>query len=33
MDARRFHRDGVHLNSVSGKLPVDLMEEFLSTGN
>jgi hypothetical protein len=28
----RFHRDGIHLNSCSGKLLVDLVQEFLSTG-
>jgi lysophospholipase L1-like esterase len=28
----RFHRDGIHLNSRSGKLLADLVQEFLSTG-
>jgi lysophospholipase L1-like esterase len=28
----RFHRDGIHLNSRSGKLLADLGQEFLSTG-
>jgi lysophospholipase L1-like esterase len=28
----RFHRDGIHLNSRSGKLLADLVHEFLSTG-
>jgi len=27
-----FHRDGIHLNSRSGKLLADLVQEFLSTG-
>ncbi len=27
----RFHRDGIHLNSRSGKLLADLVQEFLST--
>lgn len=26
----RFHRDGIHLNSASGKLLADLVQEFLS---
>jgi lysophospholipase L1-like esterase len=26
----RFHRDGIHLNSLSGKLLADLVQEFLS---
>ncbi len=28
----RFHRDGIHLNSRSGKLLADLVQEFLSAG-
>ncbi|HYX48950.1 MAG TPA: hypothetical protein VE843_04370, partial [Ktedonobacteraceae bacterium] len=28
----RFHRDGIHLNSQSGKLLADLVQEFLSMG-
>lgn len=28
----RFHRDGIHLNSRSGKLLADLVQEFISTG-
>jgi len=28
----RFHRDGIHLNSRSGKLLADLVQEFLNTG-
>jgi lysophospholipase L1-like esterase len=27
----RFHRDGIHLNSVSGKLLADLVQEFVSS--
>ncbi len=26
----RFHRDGIHLNSRSGKLLADLVQEFLN---
>jgi lysophospholipase L1-like esterase len=29
----RFHRDGIHLNSRSGKLLADLVQEFLSTSS
>jgi hypothetical protein len=29
----RFHRDGLHLNSRSGKLLADLVHEFIETGN
>jgi lysophospholipase L1-like esterase len=28
----RFHRDGIHLNSVSGKLLADLVEDFIGAG-
>ncbi len=28
----RLHRDGIHLNSRSGKILADLVQEFLSTG-
>lgn len=28
----RFHRDGIHLNSRSGKILADLGQEFISTG-
>ncbi len=28
----RFHRDGIHLNSQSGKILADLVQEFLSMG-
>jgi lysophospholipase L1-like esterase len=28
----RFHRDGIHLNSQSGKLLADLVQEFLNMG-
>jgi lysophospholipase L1-like esterase len=28
----QFHRDGIHLNSRSGKLLADLVQEFLTTG-
>ncbi len=28
----RFHRDGIHLNSRSGKLLADLVQEFIITG-
>jgi hypothetical protein len=27
----RFHRDGIHLNSVSGKLLADLVQGFISS--
>lgn len=27
----KFHRDGIHLNSASGKLLADLVQEFLNT--
>lgn len=30
MNGWRFHRDGIHLNSVSGKLLADLVQEFLT---
>ncbi len=28
----RFHRDGIHLNSLSGKILADLVQEFVRTG-
>ncbi len=28
----RFHRDGIHLNSRSGKILADLVQEFISMG-
>ncbi len=28
----RFHRDGIHLNSISGKLLADLVEGFIGVG-
>jgi len=28
----RFHRDGIHLNSLSGKILADLVQEFVTTG-
>jgi hypothetical protein len=28
----RLHRDGIHLNSRSGKILADLVQEFISTG-
>jgi len=28
----RFHRDGIHLNSLSGKILADLVQEFLTMG-
>lgn len=32
MNGWKFHRDGIHLNSVSGKLLADLVQEFLQAG-
>jgi hypothetical protein len=29
MNGWRFHRDGIHLNGVSGKLLADLVQDFL----
>lgn len=29
MNGRKFHRDGIHLNSVSGKLLANLVQDFL----
>jgi len=32
MNGWRFHRDGIHLNSTSGKLLANMVQEFLTTG-
>ena len=31
LDGWRFHRDGVHLNSISGKILADLAQEFIGS--